>query len=112
MMFVIAMIFFESFSLTNILILVMMLSLRLFVLVSTAWALQETNRCPGKLEGFYAYNDFVVRLSISQEVEQRVEKQMVLKNVDVLNVVENFDQWTRDKRDVFKKEKCMILDFG
>ena len=80
--------------------------------VSTAWALQETNRCPGKLEGFYAYNDFVVRLSISQEVGQRVEKKMVLKNVDILNIVENFLQWTRDKKDVFRKEKCMILNFG
>ena len=104
--------FCESFLLTSILILVMLLALRLFVLVSTAWALQETNRCPGKLGGFYAYNDFVVRLSISQEVGQRVEKKMVLKNVDILNVVENFDQWTTDKSDVFRKERCMILDFG
>ena len=58
------------------------------------------------------YNDFVRRLSISQEVGQRVEKKMVLKNVDILNIVENFLQWTRDKKDVFRKEKCMILNFG
>ena len=82
------------------------------MLVSTAWALQETNRCPGKLGGFYSYKDFVVRLSISQEVGQRMEKKLVLKNVDILNIVENFLQWTRDKKDVFRKERCMILNFG
>jgi hypothetical protein len=90
----------------------MMLALRLFVLVSTAWALQEINRCPGKLGGFYDYNDFVVRLSISQGVGQRVVKKMALKNVDILNIVENFLQWTTDKKDVFSKERCMILNFG
>ena len=61
----------------------------LLVLVTTIWGLQETNRCPGKLGGFYDYYDFVVRLSISQEVGQRVETKMVLKNADILKIVEN-----------------------
>ena len=98
--------------LINIIILVMLLSLRILVLVTTAWAVQKTNRYSGKLGGFNDYTGFVVRHSIAQEVEQRVEKKMGLKNVDIMNIVENFVEWTTSKKDLCRKEKCIILNFG
>ena len=54
----------------------------------------------------------VVRLSIAQEVGQRVENKMVLENVDILNIVENFVEWTTSKQNVFRTENSMILNFG
>ena len=54
----------------------------------------------------------MVRLTIYQKMVQRVDNKMVLKNVDILNIVENFVEWTTAKKDVFWKEKCMILRFG
>ena len=54
----------------------------------------------------------VVRLSIAQDVGQRVENKMIWENVDILNIVENFVEWTTSKQNVFRKEKCMILNFG
>ena len=90
-----------------------MVFLRILVLVCTAWAgVQETKRYSDKLGEFCHYNIFVVRLTISQDAEQRVDKKMVWKNVDILNMVENFVQWTSSQNDVFRKEKCMILNFG
>ena len=54
----------------------------------------------------------MVRLTISQMIGQRVDNKMVLKDVDIVNIVENFVQWTTAKKDVFMKEKCMILNLG
>ena len=54
----------------------------------------------------------VVRLSIAQDVGQRVENKMIWENVDILNIVENFVEWTTSKQNVFRKEKTMILNFG
>ena len=90
-----------------------MQTLGILVLVCTAWAgVQETNRYYDKLGGFYDYNGFVIRLNISQEAEQKVDEKMVWKTVDILNIVDNFVQWTSSNKDVFRKEKCMILNFG
>ena len=63
-------------------------------------------------EDFYDYNGFVIRLTISQEAEQKVDKKMIWKTVDILNIVDNFVHWTSSKKDVFRKEKCMLLNFG
>jgi hypothetical protein len=63
------------------------------------------------LGGIYDYAGFVVRLTIAQDVEQRVEKKMVWKNADIMNIVENFVEWTNSKKDLCRKNKCMILNF-
>ena len=90
-----------------------MLALGIMVLVCTAWGgVQETSRYYDKLGTFYDYNGFVVRLTISQEAEQKVEKKMVWTNMDILSILEIFVQWTTSKKDVFRKENCMIMNFG
>ena len=88
-------------------------TLGILVLVCTAWAgVQETKRYSDKLGAFCHYNGFVVRLTISQDAEQRVDKKMVWKNVDISNIVENFVKWTKSKKELFRKDKCLILNFG
>jgi hypothetical protein len=54
----------------------------------------------------------VVRHSIAQEVGQRVEKKMALQNVDIMNIVENFVEWTTSKKDLCREKNPMILNFG
>jgi hypothetical protein len=54
----------------------------------------------------------VGRLRIAEEIGQRVEKKMVWKNVDILNIVENTVQWTTAKKKIFSNDKSLILNFG
>jgi hypothetical protein len=78
-----------------------MLTLRLLVLTCTV---QETNGYSDKLGGFDCrHNSFMVRLTISQVVGQRVEKKIILKNEDILNTVENLVQWTTRKKNILRK---------
>jgi hypothetical protein len=54
----------------------------------------------------------VVRLSIAMEVGQRVDNKMWMKNVDIVNIVENFVDWTTSKKDLCRKQRCITLNFG
>jgi hypothetical protein len=52
------------------------------------------------------------RLSIAEGVGQRVEKKIVSKDVDIVPFISQVLDWTQKKPNIFRKEKCLILNFG
>jgi hypothetical protein len=89
-----------------------MLFLRILVLICTAWAVQDINRYSGKFEGFIIILTFWGRMSIADGIGQRVEKKIVPKDVDIVPFISQVLDWTQKKPNIFREEKCFILNFG
>ena len=87
----------------------MLVFLRILVLVCTAWAVQDIPRYSGKYGGFY---DYTGRNRISETIGQRVEEKIVHKKVDIVPLISQVLDWTQQKPNIFRKEKCMIINFG
>ena len=94
----------------NNIILVMLVFLRVLLLVSTSWAVQDITRYFSKYGGFYYYTGFLGR--ISENIGQRVEKKIVHKKVDIVPLISQVLDWTQKKPNIFRKENCMIINFG
>ena len=90
----------------------MLVFLRVLVLVSTAWALQDINRYSGKFEGLIIILTFWGRMSIADGMAQRVEKKIVPKDVDIVPFISQVLDWTQKKPNIFPKERCLILNYG
>jgi hypothetical protein len=88
--------------------LVMLVFMRVLVLVSTAWAVQDINRY-NNLGGFYNFADFDCR---REEIRLRVEEKIVFKKIDIVPFISQVLEWTQREPNIFKKEKCLILSFG
>ena len=53
-----------------------------------------------------------MRLSIAEEIGQRVEEKTAAKDVDILPFIKKVLDWTLKKQNIFNKEKCLIFNFG
>ena len=74
--------------------------------------MQDINRYSGKVGGFYDYARILGRMSIGDGIRQRVEKKIVDKDVDIGSFISQVLDWTQKKPNIFRKEKCLILNFG
>ena len=56
--------------------------------------------------------DFLGRLSIADDVAQRVEEKMANKDFDIVPFIGQVLDWTQKKQNIFSKDKSLILNFG
>jgi hypothetical protein len=62
--------------------------------------------------GVLDFIGFVCRLSIAEEIGQSVEEKIVYKKIDIVPFVSQVLDWTQKIPNIFRTEKCLILNFG